>query len=90
MTVRGTTHARHHQVIVIREGAAEGERITCAWDDCDNDALALFVLRVWDQYKRGFGPPSQYAFCSMRHKGYWLASPRHYGRLPPGMRDTIL
>jgi hypothetical protein len=75
---RGTTTARHRKVIIIREGDAEGDRIMCAWDDCDRDADYRYVLRVWDTWAPP-GPPSQYGFCSERHLRYWANSHRRYG-----------
>jgi hypothetical protein len=93
MPVRGTSIARHAREIIIRErGQQEGERIVCAWADCDNDAVQLHQVCVYDHYRPGYGPPSRYAFCSEQCRQYFLRShrPGQYGRLPPGMRGRWL
>jgi hypothetical protein len=93
MSVRGTTHARIHRKVVIREGEDTGGKITCAWSDCDKDGYLLHHIAV-NVARPGF--PCQlerYVFCSERHKQYFIHSyrtPAGHGRLPAGFRGTIL
>lgn len=84
MSVRGTSHARHHKKVVILEGAAAGTKIFCGWDDCDLDGFALFQV-VINAAKPGFPRKlERYVFCTERHKQYWLNSHIAYGQLPSG------
>lgn len=76
--LRGTTTARHAKKIIIREGAADGERISCAWDDCDNDAVQLYRILI-DHGSKGHPYRTWYAFCSQRHLEYWRNGHRDYG-----------
>lgn len=92
MSVRGTSHARLHRKVIIREGADEGGKIFCGWDDCDRDGLMLYGVRQNDA-RPGF--PAQwvtFVFCSERHKQYWLQSyhrPGTHGRMPAGLRRMV-
>ncbi len=76
--LRGTTTARHAKKIIIREGSADGERIFCAWDDCDNDAVSLYTQRV-NHGSPGTPYVTRYAFCCERHRQYFLNGHRDYG-----------
>ena len=90
MSVRGTTYARHMRRVIIREGAQEGERIWCAWDDCDKHGYDAHRVRI-NEAKPGF--PAKYinyVFCSNRHMEFWKNSHRQFGRLPAGSRSSIL
>lgn len=79
MSLRGTTTARHAKKIIINEaGGDRGERILCAWDDCDRDAVALHVVRV-DHGSPGHPYRTTYAFCTERHRQFWLNGHRNYG-----------
>ena len=84
----------------------------CAWDECDTDASSLFRVRTHEHLPQvrcedvdnGLGGRHMwYAFCSERHKQYWLnasgvrandSADRHsgriYGMLPPGFRQSVL
>ena len=67
MSVRGTTKARHEKKVIIREGAYEGDRIFCAWEDCDNDGIFSYRLRVnygrHDPREGGGRNDVWYVFC---------------------------
>ena len=99
-------HARLHRKIINHDRG--GTKVLCAWDDCDRDAFSLFEVRQ-HEHLAGIDCDSSlarhitYAFCTERHKQYWLActgpmaretEARYNGRvagmLPPGMRNTIL
>lgn len=87
--VRGTTSARHRKKVIIREGQAEGEKIFCAWLDCDNDGFEQFKVRV------NYGATGQpytvwYVFCCENHRQYWIHSHRDHGNLPEGYRLPVL
>lgn len=86
----------------------------CAWDECDLDACSLFRIRTHEHHPAigceavdsglsGGGRHVWYAFCTERHKQYWLnasgpragdSAGRHsgriYGMLPPGFRQSLL
>lgn len=76
--------------IIIREsGPAEGQRIFCAWDDCDRDAVDLHKAVV--NHGTAATPyVVRYAFCTDRHKMFWVNSHRAMGKLPAGYRLTIV
>lgn len=89
--VRGTTHARLHQKVVITEGLWTGEKIFCAWEDCDNDGYFCHRVRVnYGQHPTGEPWVTTYIFCSERHRQYWIHSHHNNGHLPQGYRLTIL
>jgi hypothetical protein len=86
--------------VIIREpGQSEGERICCAWEDCERDGVQLHRVRV-RYHKAGLDPRIAgrhgdrtvwYCFCSERHKMLWVSAHRYgQGRLAPGWRGTIL
>lgn len=93
MPVRGTTrwlHARNEKKLVVNEGKHEatGTKIFCAWEDCDRDAYDLYKIVI--NHGRPATPyRTTYAFCSERHRQYFIHSHRDHGNLPPGTR-TIL
>lgn len=92
MSARGTTHARVHRKVIIREGADEGGKIFCAWADCDADGYTLYQLRSNDA-KPGMPPQIiRFVFCSERHRQYFLHTQRRglHGHLPAGWKGTIL
>lgn len=91
MSVRGTTHARHSKKVVILEGEQAGQKILCAWLDCDNDGLMLYQL-VTNGAQPGY--PRQlerYVFCTERHRQYFLHQMHkgNVGKLPVGERGLI-
>lgn len=91
MSVRGTTHARHHKKIIVHDGNSPrtGEKIFCAWEDCDNDGFELYKVRV--NYGRDeFGRPynSWYVFCCEDHKQYFVNSHRDHTNLPNGYKAS--
>jgi hypothetical protein len=90
MAVRGTTVARHNKLVIIRDpGESQGEKINCAWYDCEN--LGYMNHRtVINEGKPGFPPQyKNYVFCSENCKYYFDRShiPGEYGRLPNGIRS---
>ena len=93
MAVRGTTVARHEKLVIIREqGAQEGDRIWCAWYDCDNYGYINYRT-VMNEAKPGFPPQYHtYVFCSENCKRYFDRShiPGEYGRLPNGIRSRYM
>lgn len=83
MAVRGTTHARHMRRVIVRDAAAEGERIWCAWEDCDQHGYINYEFRV-NEAKPGFPVQlARYVFCCEAHRQYFARShvPGEYGRL---------
>lgn len=91
--VRGTTKARHEKKVIVREGAYDGERISCAWDDCDNDGVYSFRVRVnygHTNATRSAAYNTWYTFCCERHRQYFINSHRDHKNLPDGYRGTIL
>lgn len=99
-------HARLQRKIINHDRG--GTKVVCAWDECDRDALTLHEVR---NHEHAHSIPCDsslakhviYAFCSERHKQYWLAcsgpmardtenrnSGRIAGMLPPGYRSSIL
>ena len=93
MPVRGTSVARHSREVIIREqNNQEGERIWCAWADCDNHAHSNHQL-VINEAKPGFPPQiCRYAFCSDNCRTYFARShiPGQYGKLPAGHRSRYM
>ena len=76
-------------VIVREQNEHEGERILCAWDDCDRYGYANHQT-VINEAKPGFPVKlARYVFCTDRHKVMFDRShlPGQYGRLPAGMRQ---
>lgn len=93
MSVRGTTHARHHKKVIILEGAQKGEKIKCGWLDCDEDGYILYQA-VTNAARPGFPRHlERYVFCTERHRQYFLHQMRGHGalvgRLPAGERSRI-
>lgn len=89
MSVRGTTHARHHKKVVINEGAVRGEKIFCAWEDCDNDGYEMYKVRVnygTDEIGRPYN--TFYVFCTEDHKQYFVNSHRDHKNAAAGYRPT--
>lgn len=80
--VRGTTrwqHAINQKKIINRDEGGDG-RVTgsgthyviCAWLDCLNDATTLYEI-ISRTGAEGYEERNMhYAFCSERHKQYWL------------------
>ena len=96
MPVRGTSVARHQKYIIVMEQADrafEGERIWCAWTDCDNYAYACHQT-VINEAKPGFPVKlARYAFCSAQCKLYFDRShiPGEYGKLRgSGLRSRYM
>jgi hypothetical protein len=93
MPVRGTSVARHNKLVIIREqNEHEGERIWCAWTDCENYGY-LCHQTVINEAKPGFPVKlARYVFCSANCKNYFDRShiPGEYGRLAPGLRSRYL
>lgn len=95
MPVRGTTHAQHlKQLIVMSDNdkGFEGERIWCAWSDCDNHAYSIYQFVV-NEAKPGFAKKlCRYAFCSEQCMYYFKRShiPGEYGKLPGHLRSRYL
>ena len=93
MPVRGTTVALHSKEVIIREqGDQEGQRILCAWADCDNNGHANHQI-VINEAKPGFPAKLiRYCFCSDNCRAYFARShiPGQYGRLPGGVRSRYM
>lgn len=100
MPVRGSSawqHARIHRKIIINEDEStgqRGEKIYCAWEDCDEDAYHLYKVRVnygMDGPARYGGQPynTWYAFCSERHRQYFINSHRDHKNLPSGEKSLL-
>ena len=86
MPVRGTSVARHLKYQIVMEQADrefEGERIWCAWDECDrygyaqhqfvvNEAKPMFPVKL-----------ARYLFCTEAHRYMFAHShiPGQYGKL---------
>lgn len=81
MPLRGTTHARHMKRVLIRESAQEGQRILCAWDDCDRPGYDNYRVRVRELKKSVGEGYINYVFCCENHKRYFVNSHRRYGYL---------
>lgn len=92
MSVRGTTHARHHKKVIIREGEADGDKISCAWLDCDDDGYHFYRVRVNYGTNQTRTQPlnTWYVFCSERHRQFFINSHRDNKNLPPGYKASIL
>ncbi|MHB1595390.1 MAG: hypothetical protein ACYCO9_16405 [Streptosporangiaceae bacterium] len=91
MSVRGTTHARLVRKVIVRDGDHEGEKIVCAWLDCDKDGYMLYHVAT-NEAKPGFPRRlARYVFCSERHKQYWLNShrPGMGAGMAPGYRNAL-
>lgn len=104
-------HARIGRKIINFDSGGYG---ICAWDTCDRDATSLHQVRTHehdsltsceavDAGRSQGGRHMWYAFCSERHKLYWVASSgeearrtqdryggRVSGMLPAGYRRTVL
>lgn len=95
MPVRGTSVARHEKYLIVQseqDQGFEGERIWCAWADCDNHAYSTYQFVV-NEAKPGYARKlARYAFCSEQCRRYFMRShiPGEYGRLPAGMRGRYL
>ena len=93
MAVRGTTVARHQKMVIIREqNEHEGERIWCAWEDCDQYGFECYQI-VINEAKPGFPRKlARYVFCSEQCKGYFSRShiPGEWGRLPSHLRSRYM
>ena len=93
MPVRGSSVAQHSKQVIIREqNDHEGERIWCAWDDCDNYGVLSNQL-VINEAKPGFPPQiCRYVFCSDNCRTYFARSqiPGEYGKLPAGQRSRYM
>jgi hypothetical protein len=99
-----TEHARIGKKIINFDTGGYG---ICAWSDCYKDACSLHEVRQHEHARSvacdgPLGRHVTYAFCTDRHKQYWLAgtgemahdtSARNNGRisgmLPPGLRRTL-
>lgn len=94
MAARGTSVARSEKFIIVRneqDQGFEGERIWCAWADCDNHAYSIYQFIV-NEAKPGFPQKlARYAFCSENCRTYFARShlPGEYGKLAPGMRSRF-
>jgi hypothetical protein len=68
--------------------------LTCCWFECEKASYDLHKAVVHD-HARGLccdhpdARHPQYAFCSERHKMYWVNSHRAMGNLPAGDRLRI-
>lgn len=86
MAVRGTSVARHqkYQIVVDQmDQQFEGERILCAWSDCDRYGYGCHEFRV-NEAKPGFPVKlARYLFCSEGHRFLFARShlPGEYGKL---------
>ena len=93
MPVRGSSVALHSKEVIVREqNASEGERILCAWADCDNYGHANHQI-VHNEAKPGFAKKLvRYVFCSDNCRTYFARShvPGQYGRLPGGVRSRYM
>lgn len=73
---------------VISSGPSR-EYIMCSWDECERYGVMLYGVRI----PYGVSPNDYtviHLFCSERHKQYFLNGHRHYGKLPPGYRLSVL
>lgn len=89
MSVRGTSHARHHRKVVILDGGEQrGGKIACAWSDCDNDGYILYQAVTNAAQPGRPRHLERYVFCCERHRQYFLHQMRGglAGALPPGER----
>ena len=93
MAVRGPTVARHQKLVIIREqNEHEGERIWCAWFECDKYGFLCYQT-VINEAKPGFPVKlARYVFCSENCKRYFDRShlPGEYGKLPNGIRSRYM
>ena len=96
MPVRGTSVARHQKYQIVMEQADrefEGERIWCAWDECDQYGYANHQFVV-NEAKPGFAPKlARYLFCSEQCLWYFKRShvPGQFGSLRgSGLRSRYL
>ena len=95
MPVRGTSVARSEKYQIVMDQAdraLEGERIWCAWSDCDRYGYGLYEFRV-NEAKPGFPVKlARYLFCSEQHR-YWFSVshiPGEYGRSRGRYRSRYL
>lgn len=102
MSVRGTFHAKIQRKIINHDRG--GTFVMCVWEDCDKDACSLYEIRNHEHIREipcdhPLAKHCTYAFCSERHKQYFLACTgamardteiRNRGRvggmLPPGWK----
>jgi hypothetical protein len=95
MPVRGTSVARHSKYAIVVEQADrefEGERIWCAWSDCDRYGYMCHQFVV-NEAKPGFPVKlARYLFCSEQHEYYFRRShiPGEYGKLAGRLRGRYL
>ena len=93
MPVRGTSVALHSKEVIVREqNEQEGQRIWCAWSDCDNYGHANHQL-VINEAKPGFAKKLiRYVFCSDNCRTYFARShiPGQYGKLRAGERSRYM
>lgn len=71
------------QVIVREKNEHEGEKIWCAWEDCDQYGYEMYQ-HVINEAKPGFAKKlARYIFCCETHKRFFQTShiPGMYGRL---------
>ena len=86
MPARGTSVARHLKYAIVMEQADrqfEGERIWCAWSDCDRYGFTIHQFVV-NEAKPGFPRKlARYLFCSDGHRQMFATShiPGEYGKL---------
>ena len=96
MAVRGTSVAQHHKNLIVmseQDKGFEGERIWCAWSDCDQYAYSIYQF-ITNEAKPGFPRKlARYAFCSDQCLSYFKRShiPGEYGKLAgSGLRSRFL
>lgn len=70
-------HARLHRKIINHDQA--GRKVLCAWADCDRDAFSMHEVRTHEHARiidcnSPMARHITYAFCTDRHRMYWLAS----------------
>ena len=105
-------HARLGRKIIVLDATQGRGYGVCAWDTCDRDASSLYQVRqhehavsksdrnceAVDLAGGALGRHVWFAFCSGRHKDYWVNATggnaheslartgRAYGNLPVGRR----
>lgn len=95
MPVRGTSVARHQRYAIVMDQADrefEGERIWCAWADCDRYGYTCHQFVV-NEAKPGFPVKlARYLFCSDQCRHYFARShiPGEYGKLRGELRSRYL
>ena len=95
MPVRGTTHAKHLKNLIVMQEVDqgfEGERIWCAWADCDNKAYSIYQFVVNEAKPQFPVKLARYAFCSEQCMEYFKRShiPGQYGKLPAHLRSRYM